>query len=291
MGRSILYRLLLATVAGLLICSVQGNAQVLRNDDSLAEKQYLYKVKSIDEFIERFNDDQQSFLRQELKKQKKQQPVTRQQLLVHLFDAGRKDWNPVLVKKFLSDLFSPSAKYQISFTDSNWIAVAMCRFAMNGSQRYIPLKLRIKNTHPSGARWVICGVADSNILAGSIAEGFTRPQPEGFKFIPSSSHATGFIAFTDIFQDIANLPVYFDEEYLATGAADRFLKALADKTISFEHVDQLHYYFFQVDNWVFRVSDLERNTMNQGWLITELYKVPEAQKNNFFQSIDYLATN
>jgi len=274
------YWLLLVLVA----CLSPGTAAAQRYaDDSLSDQLYLYKVKSVDEFIERFNDEQQSFLRKELRKQRQDISVTRQQMLVHLFDAQKKDWNTVELKNFLQDLVNDSVHYQLNFTDSTWVAAAQCRFRLdNNKEIVIPLRLRIKNNEPIGARWLICGVADAAELSAP-PPGYVPEKSGGFRFIPSSSHSTGFLYLHDAFQDLDNLTAYFDEGFLASGGGNKLIHALATKKIRFVHVDLLDFYFFQVNNWVFKVSNRERNMMNHGWLITDLFRISEIQKRSFFK--------
>lgn len=269
-----------AWIIVLLLLAFKTGAQVYRND-SLADQLYMYKVKSVDEFIERFNDDQQSFLRTELKKQREDVNISRQQMLAHLFDAQKKDWNTVQLKGFMTDLISDSGRYHLNFTDSNWVAAAQCRFKIDDKEIIIPLRLRIKNNQPLGARWVICGVANHPDLPAT-ANTYAALRNRSFRFIPSSSHSTGFIYLHDAFHDLDNLPVYFDENFLQSGKGDRLIDALINKKITFVHVDLLDFYFFQVHNWVFKVSNIERNMMNHGWLITDLFRIGENQKRSFF---------
>ena len=68
------------------ICQHRLFSQVYSNNDGAKEKHFIYEVKEIDEFFERFNDEPNSFLRGVYKARHVKFNIDRQRLIRSLFN-------------------------------------------------------------------------------------------------------------------------------------------------------------------------------------------------------------
>ena len=88
----------------MLITGWRMEAQVFTNDAGAREKHFIYEVKQIDEFFERFNDAPNSFLRSVYKARHIKFNIDRQQLIRSLFNDENKSLDSILKTQFISDV-------------------------------------------------------------------------------------------------------------------------------------------------------------------------------------------
>ncbi len=258
-------------------CRLSASGQSFSNDTS-GTTLFMYEVKQIDEFIERFNDEKNSFIRQEYRKKKKEAAISRNQLVLRLFNTERTDWDYDLIKSFLYQVLDPKKPQYLNFLDSNWYAEANCVFKAKDSVYFIPLTLQIKNTNPKGARWMIAGAADHAAIENMPSVAVPDKGKDDFHFIASSSHANNFIGLHRALEDKDNLNDFLDPHFANTVYGRKFLQAVYHDKLQLLYVKSVKFHFCQVDNWVFTVERFKRQTMNQGWLINELKKLTRSEK-------------
>ena len=78
---------------------------------------------------------------------------------------------------------------------------------------------------------------------------------------------------------------YFEPELLATPKTQYLVGLIKQHKITFEHVDNIMYYFFQIKNWVFTVKQFKRKELNNGWLISNLQEANTTKKNALLKNL------
>lgn len=267
----------------LVVCGcpcITARAQVVNTLSAQQnESFFLYEVKLIDEFIERFNDDADSYVRRESKATLgTDSMVTRPRLIKSLFNR-QQQWNHE-VSTFVYDACTAHPTL-LSLTDSNWYATAQCVFTQGKATIEIPITLHIRTRH-GGSQWMIAGIGKCTLPKTGKASTGT-----GTDFIPTSAHGTNFLAFHRVFAPGTNPANYFEEELLATDRARRLISATTAGQMKFGYVKSIQYHFFQVPGWVFTVSRFKRKHTNSGWLINELQAANEQQKLQLLQQLLY----
>ena len=58
-----------------------------------------------------------------------------------------------------------------------------------------------------------------------------------------------------------------------------FFYEVKNGRLKFKNVNSLKYHVFQIRNWYFEVSWIDRKGNNSGWLVTNLMKMSESEKN------------
>lgn len=268
----------------LLLLLVSGSAhlvsaQVVGTLSSTAanESFFLYEVKLIDEFIERFNDDPSSYIRQQSKVlYGTDSIITRQRLLKSLFDK-KHTWGAGMAA-FISEVTDAAHPVYIHFTDSNWYAEEACVFLYNGKKVVVPLILHIK-TIDGASKWMIAGIGNSEITdASAPAPPYKTTAGSSGGFIPTSSYGTDFVVFNSIFAADMQDADYFEPPLLATPGAQTLIALIKQRKVTFQYVKSSKYHFFQVPGWVLTVAHFKRKETNSGWLVSGLQRATEPDK-------------
>jgi hypothetical protein len=241
------------------------------------EANFLFEVKVIDEFIERFNDAPNSFLRKEYLRYGKPINFTRQDLVRYLFE---KPVTPAdsFINQFVAQVTDSLRPQLLAFNDSNWFAELNCFFTMGGRQLTIPLVMQVATDSAGSTRWLICGIGDSPAFQGSAGTPLTAETKDRKKFISPSDYATSFLELHHIlrpgFEGVNYLtPALFESE-----RGREFCQLIQSGKMKFEGPGAMRFYFFQIPNYSFTVERFVRQTTHSGWLITELSATSDAEK-------------
>jgi hypothetical protein len=277
----------------LLLLLVSGSAHLVSaqvvgtlSSSAANESFFLYEVKLVDEFIERFNDDPSSYIRQQSKTlYGTDSMISRSRLLKSLFDK-KHVWGAEL-PAFISAVTAPAHPAYIHFTDSNWYAEEDCVFLHNGKKVVVPLILHIK-TVDGASKWMIAGIGNSDMTAaGSPAPPYKATAGSSGGFIPTSSYGTDFVVFNSIFAADMREADYFEPPLLATPRAQALIALIKQGKCTFQYVKSSKYHFFQVPGWVLTVTHFKRKDTNSGWLVSGLRAAAEADKQAQIKKLLY----
>ncbi len=273
----VIYCLMLALMTGGPHCvqaQVVSTLPVSQQDESF----FLYEVKFIDEFIERFNDDKESYIRQQCRTLYGTDSfMSRQKLMRALFD--KTSWCAD-AGKFIQE--TEASGRILSFADPDWYAIATCVFTMAGKRTELPLVLHIK-TENGASRWMIAGMG-----AFSHPEGKTAVKTgRGDTFIPTSSHGTNFVVLTQLLAPGLHPEDLFEPQLLAMPRARQLIAALEQGKAKFQFVKRIRYQFYQLPGWVVTVEQFKRKNTNSGWLVSGLQPGDAAQKKALLDKLLY----
>ncbi len=252
------------------------HAQGMRAD-AAREANFLYEVKVIDEFIERFNDDASSFLRQEYLRAGKPINFSRRQLVEYLFE---KPVTPAdgLVMKFVQQVTDSAHPQRLRFNDSNWYAEITCAFSMNGKRVELPLVMQITPDTNRSVRWMISGIGDASVFQESGAPAASAAVKDKKQYISPSDYATNFLQLHTILKPGFEGINYLKPELLASERGQKFASMVKSGKLKFEGPGYMRFYFFQIPNYTFIVERFVRQTTHSGWLISDLTATTEDEK-------------
>ena len=245
------------------------------------ESNFLYEVKIIDEFIERFNDDLTSNLRKTYLQKGQDITFSRPDLLRSLFEPPAAMETPT-AKKFIAQVNDSAHPQHISFNDTAWYAEVQCSFLSGGHKLVIPLILQVNTAADKTCKWMISGIGDSPELhertnmPDTIAKTNKSPAQE---FISPSDYATNFLELHRILAAHVISASYFVPELMATERGKKFVQLIQSDKLTFEYPGTMKFYFFQIPNYAFVVERFVRNTPHSGWLISSLAPATDAEKN------------
>jgi hypothetical protein len=247
-------------------------SQVISNNDNAKEKHFVYEVKEIDEFFERFNDVRGSFLRGVYKAHHIKFNIPRQRLIRSLFNFENSSKDSVLINKFVSDITKKNNPIYLDYYGNDWYAELTCKFRYNGSSIVIPVIMKIEMTQNKGSKWMIAAVGSSTLKSKIVVTEITQNKTK-LKIITPTSNGTNFVSLKRVFEDKENLSDYFESAYLKRSSMLEFYNAVLSDEIDFINVIKIKYHFLLADKWIFTVEDFQREELNSGWLINHIEKV------------------
>ncbi len=261
------------------ICQHRLFSQVYSNNDGASDKHFIYEVKQIDEFFERFNDAPNSFLRGVYKARHVKFNIDRQQLIRSLFNDENTSLDSVLKNKFVADVTKKKKSVYLNFYGGNWYAELTCKFRYKTASIIIPIIMKIEMTRNKGSKWMIVAVGSSTLK--SKIDVTEMPQNKKTKIISPTSHGTNFVSLKRAFEDKENLSGYFDAVYFKKSHMQELYNAILNRDIEFLDVTKIKYHFLLADKWIFTVENFPREELNSGWLINHLGKVSPAEMENY----------
>jgi hypothetical protein len=264
----------------LFICEHPIYSQVFSNNEGAREKHFIYEVKEIDEFFERFNDEKGSFLRNLYKARHANYTLDRRRLIRSLFNDENLSGDSVLINRFISDVTKKKKPVYLDFYGENWYAELTCKFKYNSSTIVIPVIMEIEVTQNSGSKWMIVAVGASTLKSKTELAEMVKSKTKT-KFISPTSHGTNFVSLKRAFEDKENLSSYFDVIYFRRSHMQEFYNAMLDNELEFLDVDKIKYHFLVADKWIFTVENFSRESLNSGWLINSLEKVTSSGIVNY----------
>ena len=255
-------------------------AQVFSNDAAQREKHFIYEVKQLDEFLERFNDDRNSFIRQVYESYKVKYNVKREDLIRSLFNYESETWDSILLNSFVDAVLSK--KQLLSFYSNQWYAEAVCVFKDGEREMEIPVFLRVDADEENRSQWLIEGIKKYHSRAPAPTSAVPARTSKA-KFIHPASHSNNFVVLSTVFDDKENLSNYFSHEAFKSDMLNAFYTDIKGGRLKLQYVKRVKYYFLQIDGWMFTVERFQRKGLNSGWLISHLQKISTSEKQNFHQ--------
>ena len=249
------------------------------NDAGAREKHFVYEVKQIDEFFERFNDDKNSFIRKMYKSYNIKYTIKRAELINSLFNYETNGWKKKKKDSFIACVTSKNKIQLLNFYGKDWFAEALCKFRTGSAEIEVPVILKLDADENNRSKWMIEGVRN-NPFPSENNNGL-RGTGDKTKFIHPASHSNNFIALGKALNDKENLSVYFDESFFKQHNAMGFYNAILQKRMNLLYVKTIKYHFLQVDGWIFTVEQFQRKALNSGWLISYLRQASDAEKEAY----------
>jgi hypothetical protein len=262
------------------ICHHRLFSQVFSNNGDAKEKHFIYEVKEIDEFFERFNDEPGSFIRGVYKARHAKFNIPRQRLIWSLFNYENMSKDSVLMNKFVSDVTRKKKPIYLDYYGDDWYAELTCKFKYNSSTIVIPVIMKIEMTQNKGSKWMIVAVGASALKSKIVLTEIEQSKIKT-KIISPTSHGTNFVALKRVFEDKENLSDYFESAYLKRSNMLEFYNAILNRDIDFLDVIKIKYHFLLADRWIFTVEDFIREELNSGWLINHMEKVSSVGMDNY----------
>ena len=161
----------------------------------------------------------------------------------------------------------------LDFHGNSWFAEVSATFQYKKEKVTLILYLKLEKQN-GGYKWMF-----SNVYFDRFASWFTHVNDTANLkyFIHPMSHELDFMNLHKIFREPGNMDYYLEREYQPDMLA-LFVMETKNNNLTFVSVDQVKFHFFQVPGWYFEVSYFNRNTMNSGWLISNILRVNELEK-------------
>jgi len=273
-------RLFIFISIGLLMMVLHSQAQVndqsLNNPDNLSadEKSFYAETKQVNQFFRRFNAEE-DFQGKRLSPDDPlyHDPEMRKKYIRGLFDEKDTRIPEKLKSAFINDVtWEQNPKY-ISFHGSDWFGEVLAKFFKGKTELEITLFMKLVKEN-LGTKWVIDDIYYPPY------EGLYRPdEASSTRFLHPLSHELDFMNLDKVFKSGQQTGDYFYQGY-KPDKLTIFLYELNNNILKFNYVSGLKFHFFQIDGWYFEITEFNRPGLNRGWLISNLIKLEDGQKDH-----------
>lgn len=265
------------SVLALVFTSALAHSQSI---DFSSDENFAMKVKQIDEFMDRFNSLHDAPIRQYMREQHSIDTISRTSLILSLFNQEDTTWNQEGVRTFVADVIQDSLPITLDFYDEGWYAELDCTGHYKGREQDFTLVLSLEVLpHNKGSKWVIEGVSADFLEPG--------PSQDYRRSLNPASYGNDFIDLSEVLLDTTNVRNYLNTDRQHSQLL-LFLNELHERHLLFKQVNSITYHFLQIDNWIIKVRDFNRDAPNSGWLISELLQVNDQQKLQYQEKVLYL---
>jgi hypothetical protein len=248
----------------------------------LGDESFMYaETKQINQFFRRFNSEEDL----EGKRIYEGNPNYRKKdfrtsYINMLFDKQNAEITPSVKKEFIEDVTDPASPDFLDYYGGRWFAEVDTKFMYNGQSRTVVLFLELEKEN-LGIKWVI-----NNVYFHPFAKLFYNDTTAMHKFLHPMSHELDFMNLIKVFKDPNTVEYYFDHDF-RPDFKTLFLYEVKKGDLVFETVEKVSFHFFQLDNWYFQLREFNREGNNSGWLISNISRIPENQKDMLLKYIYY----
>jgi hypothetical protein len=245
--------------------------------DKEFETVFLWEVKQIDEFIDRFNNSDKTLIKEYYKKKDPAITFTREELIKSLFNTEDKTWNFNEITNFIDQVTSKENPEYLNFFGKNWYATVKCAVTYRGMPKYITLFLTVQGQSNGSSKWIIIG-ADANFLRlPEIKQHLLKiPKPrDSTKSLNPVSNATEFLNIDLVSRDKANIKNYFLQSDNYNDDLPLVENEILNSQLIINKSIAVSYDFKQIPGWEIEIKQYNRQTKNSGWLISKLKRITD----------------
>lgn len=239
------------------------SAQLFFSNHEIEEMFYEAHVKSLDEFIERFNGNELNIFAS--KDQLDKVRATRFSLFNFELLRGIQpnDTIPSIYEEFVNDIASDSLELSIE-NPNNWIE-AQCSFKWKGIPKTLSIQLQLEEDENHYWRWCVIGVKgleESGLL-----------KEDGILSISPVDHELNFLGLESLFLNDAEKFVRTKKTGIHIDSLSFFYGLVTSGVLKFNQCERVEFHCRQFPGYYFIVTEILRtNTTNSGWLIVSLNK-------------------
>lgn len=270
----------------LLLWMLPGYAQIgdfsAINDEGSLEAFYA-ETKQVNQFFRRFNAEENlRGVKLSTRDSLYHNPQLREQFINLLFDRENNNISPLLKGAFIHDVTLPDEQKYLDFHGGEWFGEVVLRFTRGNNSVYVTLLMRLVKEN-LGSKWVI-----DDVRYNPYENLYVKDDKSSSRFLHPLSHELDFMNLDKVFTSSEHAGDYFKQGFEPCKLSI-FLYELRNNYLKFEYVASLKFHFFQIDNWYFEISEFNRPGLNRGWLISNLIKLEDGQKEslvNYLYNLD-----
>ncbi|GAB3338879.1 hypothetical protein GCM10027429_24560 [Marivirga atlantica] len=258
----------------LILASFSSVAQI---DDVKTVSDFTFSIKSIDQFIDRFNYDEKDPFRIAYEKAMgAEMPDGRSKALLSLFDLEMieraNEEYLTNVQSFIKEANQEEQAVFLSFYDSHWYASLEMDISFDGKSYRMQAVMANHSFKGNRSAWTI-----KAIKCEALGWDYVTSKPN--ILLPPNSEGTDFINFRHLIKP--NSAEFNNRRKSAE--MEEFFEYVAKGRLSFSYIKDIKYYFFQIPGYVMVLDEFRRERSNSGWLISNLLAVTSEEKSKMEQ--------
>lgn len=257
---------------------VTARAQSFGNDMLVDEAVLAARTKQLGQFIRRFNSEEGvDGVKYFTTNPKYHNTEERRRFLPYLFDDKNERLTTELRNDFISDITASGREKLIDFHGDMWFAEVAAHFKYYGEDVEMLLFMRLV-PEDKGSKWIIANTHFEQFNS------LFKTQADPSAFMHPLSHETAFMNLKTVFENKQKVQLYAAKDFEPSYNTLLFYE-IKKGNLKFEYVSNVKFHFLQLDGWYFELTDFNRTGSNAGWLISNLYRVPESEKKSFINFI------
>lgn len=235
---------------------------------------FFAETKQVNQFFRRFNAEED-------KRGVKFSPrdslyhdlELRRQYINLLFDEENIGISDLLRKAFVNSVTDPENPVYLNFHGGDWFAEVFAKFKRGKQDVFVTLMMRLVKEN-LGSKWVI-----EDVRYGPYQNLYAPDDKTASRFLHPLSHELDFMNLDKVFSDQDHVGDYFKQGFEPCKLSI-FLYELNNRYLDFKFVSGVKFHFFQIEGWYFEISEFNRPGTNRGWLISNLIKLEDGQKDS-----------
>lgn len=257
----------------------------------------VFKVKSIDDFFERFNGERNTEIDAYLRANYPEMVPDRQQWIRSVFNLDNEELrNDSLVARFILEVTDSVQPRFLNYVDNHWYAEVECY--VNDKLKLYPLKLilKVKKSSDASFRWSVVSAnagflkrADGSPASADTSTPFADSSQK--YFLNPVSHGIDFLNLDKFFKSRTQVRNYLHQQKNNTFETEKLVKMISKGELHFKQVRKIRYYMLQIKGWILEVDYFNRPGRNTGWLVNNLTKVSSAEKREFMTNQLFIPMN
>lgn len=268
-GKKLLYLLILMPLP--FFANGQKGVGTYLGDESA----FYASTKQVNQFFRRFNSEEDEEGNRIYADSKKyHSPRLRRKYIEILFDNETSTLDKALKEIFIEEVTDNLKPVYLEFHGGEWFAEVHTRFSFQGKESPAILFMKLQE-EPVGSKWVI-----DRVHFEPFNKLFKEKTNKDGKFLHPLSHELDFMNLNKIFDKRDEVELYTSKEYKPDHLS-LFLLEVKRGNLSFVTIKNVKFHFFQIDNWYFELSEFNRKGYNTGWLISNLAKLDQEQKESY----------
>lgn len=239
------------------------------------ESAFYASTKQVNQFFRRFNSEEDEEGNRIYADSKKyHSPRLRKKYIEILFDNETSSLDKALKEIFIEEVTDAANPIYLDFHGGEWFAEVHTRFVYKGKDSPAILFMQLQE-EPVGSKWVI-----DRVYFEPFNKLFKEKTNKEGKFLHPLSHELDFMNLNKIFERRDEIELYTGKHYKPDHLS-LMLMEVKRGNLSFVTIKNVKFHFFQIDNWYFELSEFNRKGYNTGWLISNLAKLDQKQKESY----------
>ncbi|WP_237390554.1 hypothetical protein [Fulvivirga sediminis] len=246
------------------------------------ESKLYAETKQVNQFFRRFNgEEDEKGDRYYPKDRQYQDAKLRQKYISILFDSQNRGIKNDLKEEFISNVTSKEAPKILDFHGDKWFSEVHTTFSYEGKD--IPIVLFMKLERESkGYKWGIF-----KVYADVFKDYLKKDTSNHDKFLHPLSHELDFMNLRKALNENQQSVSQFTANNYKPDYLTLFLYEIKKGDLKFKTIQNVKFHFFQLNGWYFELSEFNRPGYNTGWLMSNLVKVADKDKDLLEKYIYY----
>ncbi|UII21132.1 hypothetical protein [Fulvivirga ligni] len=264
----------------LIFSSIHSQAQLVSDMDD--ESKLYAETKQVNQFFRRFNgEEDEKGDRYYPKDRQYRDPKLRQKYISILFDSQNRGIKSELKQEFISSVTEKTTAQTLDFHGGNWFSEVHTTFSYEGKDVPVVLFMKLES-ESQGYKWGIFKVY-AEVFRDYIKKDTSRHD----KFLHPLSHELDFMNLRKALgENKSNVSQFTANDY-KPDYLTLFLYEIKKGNLKFKTIQNVKFHFFQLNGWYFELSEFNRPGYNTGWLMSNLVKVANKDKDLLEKYIYY----